>query len=71
MATLMGDALRFKYVEHPSTMLLGAVLITVGNAKSKARRICCGQSEIYCRLVRNRAALIAFAFHGEPFFKAP
>ena len=36
MATLMGDAaLRFKYVEHPSTMLLGAILITVGNAKSK------------------------------------
>ncbi|CAI8347539.1 MAG: Uncharacterised protein [Cryomorphaceae bacterium] len=36
MGTLMGDsALRFKYVEHPVTMLLGAVLITIGNAKSK------------------------------------
>jgi len=36
MGTLMGDAtLRFKYVEHPTTMLLGAVFITVGNAKSK------------------------------------
>lgn len=36
MGTLMGDAaLRFKYVEHPSMMLIGAVLITIGNAKSK------------------------------------
>ncbi len=36
MGTLMGDAgLRFKYVEHPITMLLAAVLITIGNAKSK------------------------------------
>ena len=36
MGTLMGDAaMRFKYVEHPTTMLLGAVLITIGNAKSK------------------------------------
>ena len=36
MGMLMKDsALRFKFVEHPFTMLLGAVLITVGNAKSK------------------------------------
>jgi hypothetical protein len=36
MGILMGDAAtRFKYVEHPTTMLLGAVLITIGNAKSK------------------------------------
>lgn len=36
MGTLMGDAgLRFKYVEHPTTMILAAVLITIGNAKSK------------------------------------
>ena len=36
MGILMGDtATRFKYVEHPTTMLLGAVLITIGNAKSK------------------------------------
>ena len=36
MATLMSnEVLRFKFVEHPTTMLLGAVLITVGNAKSK------------------------------------
>ena len=36
MGSVMGDAaLRFKYVEHPATMLIGAVLVTVGNAKSK------------------------------------
>ena len=36
MGKLMGDAaLRFKYVEHPTTMILAAVLITIGNAKSK------------------------------------
>ena len=36
MGTVMGDAgLRFKYVEHPTTMILAAVLITIGNAKSK------------------------------------
>ena len=36
MGALMGDAgLRFKYVEHPTTMILAAVLITIGNAKSK------------------------------------
>lgn len=36
MGTLMGDgALRFKYVEHPMTMIIAAVLITIGNAKSK------------------------------------
>ncbi|NCF53944.1 MAG: hypothetical protein GWP31_04685 [Bacteroidetes bacterium] len=36
MGTLMGDAaLRFKYAEHPTTMILAAVLITIGNAKSK------------------------------------
>ena len=30
MGILMGDtATRFKYVEHPTTMLLGAVLITI------------------------------------------
>jgi hypothetical protein len=30
------SALRFKYVEHPMTMIIAAVLITVGNAKSKS-----------------------------------
>ena len=36
MGSVMGDAvLRFKYIEHPTTMLIGAVLVTVGNAKSK------------------------------------
>ena len=30
MGTLMGDSvLRFKYVEHPMTMIIGAVLITM------------------------------------------
>lgn len=27
--------MRFKYIEHPATMLIGAALVTVGNAKSK------------------------------------
>lgn len=36
MGSIMGDAaLRFKYIEHPATMLIGAALVTVGNAKSK------------------------------------
>lgn len=36
MGSVMGDAvLRFKYIEHPTTMLIGAALVTVGNAKSK------------------------------------
>jgi hypothetical protein len=36
MGTLMKDsALRFKFIEHPVTMLIGAVLVTVGSAKSK------------------------------------
>jgi cytochrome bd-type quinol oxidase subunit 2 len=36
MGSLMKDsAMRFKYVEHPLTMIIAAVLITVGNAKSK------------------------------------
>ena len=40
MGTLMGDAgLRFKYVEHPTTMILAAVLITIGNAKSKRAEV--------------------------------
>lgn len=36
MGNLMKDAaLRFKFVEHPMMMLIGAVLITIGNAKAK------------------------------------
>ena len=36
MGSVMGDAaMRFKYIEHPATMLIGAALVTVGNAKSK------------------------------------
>lgn len=36
MGALMGDAAnRFKFVEHPFTMILAAVLLTIGNAKSK------------------------------------
>ena len=36
MGSLMQNAdLRFRFVEHPITMLIAAVLITIGNAKSK------------------------------------
>ena len=36
MGSLMQNAdLRFKFVEHPMTMIIAAVLITIGNAKSK------------------------------------
>jgi len=36
MGTLMqNEDLRFKFVEHPMTMIIAAVLITIGNAKSK------------------------------------
>ncbi len=36
MGSVMGvSELRFKYIEHPLTMLIAAVLITVGNAKAK------------------------------------
>jgi len=36
MGTLMQNAdLRFKFFEHPMTMIIAAVLITIGNAKSK------------------------------------
>ena len=36
MADLMGDAaLRLKYVEHPLTMIIAVVFITIGFSKSK------------------------------------
>ncbi|MCH1402394.1 MAG: hypothetical protein L7U78_07715 [Schleiferiaceae bacterium] len=36
MGSLMQNAdLRFRFVEHPMTMIIAAVLITIGNAKSK------------------------------------
>jgi len=36
MGSLMQNAdSRFKFVEHPMTMIIAAVLITIGNAKSK------------------------------------
>ena len=68
MGTLMGDAaLRFKYVEHPTTMLLGAVLITVGNAKSK--RAESGQEKAKAVVVwfGIGLALIALRFPWEAF----
>ena len=71
MGTVMGDAaLRFKYVEHPITMLLGAVLITVGNAKSK--RAESGQDKAKAVVVwfGIGLALIALRFPWEAFCKA-
>ena len=68
--TLMGDAaLRFKYVEHPTTMLLGAVLITVGNAKSK--RAESGQEKAKAVVVwfGIGLALIALRFPWEAFLQ--
>lgn len=70
MGTLMGDAaLRFKYVEHPTTMLLGAVLITVGNAKSK--RAGSGQEKAKAVVVwfGIGLALIALRFPWEAFLQ--
>ena len=70
MGTVMGDAaLRFKYVEHPITMLLGAVLITVGNAKSK--RAESGQDKAKAVVVwfGIGLALIALRFPWEAFLQ--
>ena len=70
MGTVMGDAaLRFKYVEHPTTMLLGAVLITVGNAKSK--RAESGQEKAKAVVVwfGIGLALIALRFPWEAFLQ--
>ncbi|MBA4738257.1 MAG: hypothetical protein H2059_03740 [Cryomorphaceae bacterium] len=70
IGTLMGDAaLRFKYVEHPTTMLLGAVLITVGNAKSK--RAESGQEKAKAVVVwfGIGLALIALRFPWEAFLQ--
>ena len=70
IGTLMGDAaLRFKYVEHPTTMLLGAVLITVGNAKSK--RAESGQEKEKAVVVwfGIGLALIALRFPWEAFLQ--
>lgn len=36
MGSLMKNSdLRFKFIEHPMTMIIGAVLMTVGHSKSK------------------------------------
>jgi cytochrome bd-type quinol oxidase subunit 2 len=70
MATLMGnEVLRFKFVEHPTTMLLGAVLITVGNAKSK--RAESGQEKAKAVVVwfGIGLALIALRFPWEAFLQ--
>lgn len=70
MSTLMGDAaLRFKYVEHPSTMLIGAVLITVGNAKSKRAEEATGKAKSIVVWFGIGLALIALRFPWEAFLQ--
>lgn len=70
MATLMGDAaLRFKYVEHPSTMLLGAVLITVGNAKSKSAEDAADKAKSIVVWFGIGLALIVLRFPWEAFLQ--
>lgn len=70
MATLMGDAaLRFKYVEHPSTMLLGAILITVGNAKSKSAEEAADKAKSIVVWFGIGLALIALRFPWEAFLQ--
>ena len=70
MATLMGDAaLRFKYVEHPSTMLLGAILITVGNAKSKRAEEAADKAKSIVVWFGIGLALIALRFPWEAFLQ--
>ena len=70
MATLMSDAaLRFKYVEHPSTMLLGAILITVGNAKSKRAEEAADKAKSIVVWFGIGLALIALRFPWEAFLQ--
>lgn len=70
MATLMGDAaLRFKYVEHPSTMLLGAILITVGNAKSKRAEEAADKAKSIVVWFGMGLVLIALRFPWEAFLQ--
>ena len=70
MGTLMGDtALRFKYVEHPATMLLGAVLFTIGNAKSKRQEAAKNKAKIVVIWFGIGLLLIAFRFPWEAFLQ--
>lgn len=70
MGTLMSDAaLRFKYVEHPMTMLIGAVLITVGNAKSKRATSDADKAKSVVIWFGLGLALIALRFPWEAFLQ--
>ena len=70
MGTLMGDdALRFKYVEHPTTMLLGAVLITIGNAKSKRQEAAKNKAKTVVIWFSIGLLLIASRFPWEAFLQ--
>ncbi len=70
MGTLMGDAaLRFKYVEHPTTMLLGAVLITIGNAKSKRQEAAKNKAKTVVIWFGIGLLLIALRFPWEAFLQ--
>ena len=70
MGTLMGDAAkRFKYVEHPTTMLLGAVLITIGNAKSKRQETAKNKAKTVVIWFGIGLLLIASRFPWEAFLQ--
>ena len=70
MGTLMGDAaMRFKYVEHPTTMLLGAVLITIGNAKSKRQEAAKNKAKKVVIWFGIGLLLIALRFPWEAFLQ--
>jgi len=70
METLMGDAAkRFKYVEHPTTMLLGAVLITIGNAKSKRQETAKNKAKTVVIWFGIGLLLIALRFPWEAFLQ--
>ena len=70
IGTLMGDtALRFKYVEHPITMFLGAVLITIGNAKSKRQDAAKNKAKTVVIWFGIGLLLIALRFPWEAFLQ--
>ena len=70
MGTLMGDAaMRFKYVEHPTTMLLGAVLLTIGNAKSKRQETAKNKAKTVVIWFGIGLLLIALRFPWEAFLQ--
>ena len=70
MGTLIGDAaMRFKYVEHPTTMLLGAVLITIGNAKSKRQEAAKNKAKTVVIWFGIGLLLIASRFPWEAFLQ--